>query len=73
MISFDDSLIHNAWNHTDELRVVMMIDVPSENFNYTADEICRYKIDHLDDPYLLQIAPKDKWKEMYEKREFGFS
>lgn len=73
MISFDDSLLHNAWNHTDEVRIVMMIDVPSENFDYSAEEICRYKLENMDDPYLLQMAPKEKWLEMYENGEFDFS
>lgn len=73
LISFDDSLVHKAWNRTNELRVVMMVDVPSENFTYTADEICKYKIENMDDPYLLQIAPKEKWMEMYLKGEIDFS
>lgn len=73
MISFDDSLDHRAWNHTDELRVVMMIDVPSELFDYSADEICRYKIEHMDDPFLLEMASKQKWLEMYEKGDLQLS
>jgi beta-hydroxylase len=71
LISFDDSLSHRAWNHTDEVRVVMMIDVASEAFDYSADEICRYKIENIDDPYLLSMAPKEKWLEMYESRTFS--
>ncbi|CAG5079134.1 aspartyl/asparaginyl beta-hydroxylase domain-containing protein [Parvicella tangerina] len=71
LISFDDSLIHRAWNHTNEVRVVMMIDVPSENYNYTADQICRYKLENMDDPYLLKMADRASWLKMYENGEFS--
>lgn len=67
LISFDDSLEHRAWNHSKETRIVMMIDVASQEFNYTSDEICRYKIENLKDPYLLKFASKEKWMEIYEK------
>lgn len=61
VLSFSDHLEHEAWNKTDELRAVLMFDIPHPETTYSAPEICQYKLEHLSDPFLLEIAPKDQW------------
>jgi aspartyl/asparaginyl beta-hydroxylase (cupin superfamily) len=70
LLSFYDFLDHEAWNLSDDLRAVLMFDIPHPSFNYSKDEICKYKIDNLDDPYLFQSAPKEQWIKWYEKGTF---
>lgn len=67
---FDDSLEHEAWNHSNERRAVLMFDFAKPGIGYNADQICRYKIERTDDPFLLKIAPKEKWMEWYEQGFF---
>ncbi|MCB9188349.1 MAG: aspartyl/asparaginyl beta-hydroxylase domain-containing protein [Flavobacteriales bacterium] len=69
LISFNDSLEHEAWNKTDHYRLVMMVDVASPEFEYSAQQICKYKIENMDDPFLLSIASKEKWMEYFRKGE----
>ena len=69
VITFDDSKIHEAWNMSDETRIVLMIDVANPDFPYSADQICRYKIENIDDPFLLNIANKETWLKWYEAGE----
>lgn len=68
MLIFDDSYEHSAWNHSDKDRIVLMFDIPNPLWEYTADEINSYKIQHLDDPFLLSLASKAQWEEAYKKR-----
>ncbi len=63
VVTFDDSKLHEAWNQSDEVRAVLMIDVANDAFGYSAKEICTYKLDKVDDPFLLSIAPRTKWLE----------
>lgn len=67
LLTFDDSIEHEAWNNSDELRAVLMFDIAKPGCGYTADEIAKYKIETLSDPYLLNIAPKETWKTWYDK------
>lgn len=70
LLSFNDSFEHEAWNFSNEPRVVLMFDIANPYGEYSAKQINRYKIEHLDDPYLLSIAPKEKWLEWLEKGKF---
>lgn len=70
LIVFDDSFDHEAWNKTDFPRVVLMFDIPNPLWGYTAHEISKYKIEHMDDPFLLNIAPKEKWIESFNQGVF---
>lgn len=67
MLIFDDSYEHSAWNHSTEDRIVLMFDIANPLWGYTPDEICKYKIEHIEDPFLLSIANKTEWAEAYEK------
>jgi len=67
LIVFDDSFDHEAWNRTDSLRVVLMFDIPNPHWGYNAHQISKYKIEHLDDAFLLGLASKEKWLEGFEK------
>jgi beta-hydroxylase len=66
MMVFDDSYEHSAWNHSNEERIVLMFDIPNPLWGYTAEEISRYKIMHLEDPFLLKLASKTAWLKALE-------
>ena len=67
MLIFDDSYEHSAWNHSAADRIVLMFDIANPLWGYTPDEICSYKIEHIEDPFLLKIATKTEWAEAYKK------
>jgi len=67
LLIFDDSYEHEAWNNSHERRVVLMFDFAKPSMGYTADEICRWKLERIDDPFLLNIADNATWLEWYEK------
>ena len=69
LLIFDDSYEHEAWNTGDKDRFVLMFDIPNPLWGYTADEISQYKIEQLDDPFLLQFATKEEWLAAYEQRK----
>jgi ornithine lipid ester-linked acyl 2-hydroxylase len=61
LLVFDDSLDHEAWNKSPHRRAVLMFDFAKPGQPYTAEQICRYKIEKMDDPFLLEIAPTETW------------
>ncbi len=67
LLIFDDSHEHEAWNNSDENRVVLMFDIPNPYWHYSAYEISKYKIDHIEDPFLLQFADKATWQEGFKQ------
>ncbi len=69
LLIFDDSYEHEAWNDSDEDRFVLLFDIPNPLWAYSAEEISRYKIEHLDDPFLLQFATKEEWMIAFEHRQ----
>lgn len=73
LVTFDDSKVHEAWNQSDEVRAVLMIDVANDNFEYSANEICEYKLDKVDDPFLLNIAPREMWMHWFNQGYFDDS
>ena len=70
LMIFDDSFEHEAWNKSDKDRVVLMFDIPNPLWGYTAREISKYKIENMDDPFLLSMMPKEKWISAFQKGEF---
>ena len=70
LLIFDDSFDHEAWNKSDEKRVVLMFDIPNPLWEYSGEEISRYKIKHIDDPFLLSMADYDIWQESYKNKIF---
>ncbi|HEX8517261.1 MAG TPA: aspartyl/asparaginyl beta-hydroxylase domain-containing protein [Bacteroidia bacterium] len=70
LMIFDDSYEHEAWNKTDRKRVVLMFDIPNPLWGYTAYEISKYKIENMDDPFLLSMAPKEEWVRGFHKGLF---
>jgi aspartyl/asparaginyl beta-hydroxylase (cupin superfamily) len=67
---FDDSYEHEAWNKSDKQRAVLMFDIANSAWGYTAEQICRYKLAHTADPFLLQIADNATWLKWYEQGYF---
>lgn len=70
MLIFDDSFEHEAWNNSTEDRFVLMLDIANPKWEYTAKEINKFKIETLQDQFMLQLFPKEKWMEFLEKGEF---
>ena len=70
MLIFDDSFEHEAWNESEDERFVLMLDIANPKWNYTAQEINKYKIETLRDEFMLSIFPKEKWLHFLEKGEF---
>lgn len=70
LMIFDDSFEHEAWNKSDNRRVVLMFDIPNPLWGYSAHEISKYKIDHIDDPFLLSMKSKEEWMEAFKKGVF---
>jgi len=71
LLSFYDAFDHEAWNLSNETRVVLMFDIAHPNCGYNAKQICDYKIENVDDPFLLKIADKQKWKEWLKQGYFS--
>ena len=69
LLIFDDSFEHEAWNQSNERRVVLMFDIPNPLWGYSAEEISSYKIKNLDDQFLLSLGNKEEWINAFEKRE----
>jgi beta-hydroxylase len=69
LLIFDDSYEHEAWNNCDKDRFVLMFDIPNPLWGYTADQISEYKMEQLDDPFLLQFATKEEWLAAYRQRK----
>jgi beta-hydroxylase len=69
LVIFDDSFEHEAWNDSNDDRVVLMFDIPNPRWGYNAEEISRYKIENLADPFLLSFASKDEWLRAFKARE----
>ncbi|MFM7566730.1 MAG: aspartyl/asparaginyl beta-hydroxylase domain-containing protein [Flavobacteriales bacterium] len=67
LLLFDDSYEHAAWNDSDEDRIVLMFDIPNPFWGYSAHQISQYKIETLDDPFLLGIASKEAWLEAFHR------
>ncbi|MBL4594248.1 MAG: aspartyl/asparaginyl beta-hydroxylase domain-containing protein [Flavobacteriales bacterium] len=70
LVTFDDSKMHEAWNLSDKRRIVLMIDVANPDGEYSGKQINRYKIENIDDPFLLNIADEKTWMSWLEKGEF---
>ncbi len=72
LMIFDDSFDHEAWNNSPQDRVVLMFDIPNPLWVYSAQQISKYKIEHMDDPFLLSMASKEEWIGFFNKGEFPF-
>jgi len=70
LIIFDDSFEHEAWNNSQEDRFVLMLDIANPLWNYTAQEICKYKIENMRDDFMLKMFTKEQWLEFYKEGEF---
>lgn len=66
LVIFDDSYVHEAWNTSNEDRFVLMFDIPNPRWGYSSYEISKYKIEHLDDPFLLSFASKETWIQSFK-------
>ncbi len=69
LMIFDDSFDHEAWNKSNEKRIVLMFDIPNPLWGYSAFEISKYKIEHLEDPFLLSMATKEQWMNAFRNKQ----
>jgi ornithine lipid ester-linked acyl 2-hydroxylase len=70
VLILDDSFEHEAWNNSDEDRFVLMLDIPNPSWGFTAKEISKYKIENLQDEFMLKLFPREKWVTFLKKGEF---
>jgi ornithine lipid ester-linked acyl 2-hydroxylase len=70
MLIFDDSFDHEAWNNSTEDRFVLMLDIVNPSWGYTGKEICKYKIETLQDEHMLKMFEKSHWIKFLERGEF---
>ena len=68
LVIFDDSFTHEAWNESVDNRIVLMFDIPNPKWGYSAEEIAKYKIENIDDPFLLSHATKNDWLKAFTNR-----
>jgi aspartyl/asparaginyl beta-hydroxylase (cupin superfamily) len=69
VLLFDDMFEHEAWNETDDTRIVFMIDVIRPGLGIDAREACRQHWENALNPFELRIAPRHKWLEWFERGE----
>ena len=50
-----------------------MFDIAKPDCGYTAEEICRYKIENLNDQNLLNYADKKTWMKWFRQGFFDFN
>lgn len=67
---FDDSFEHEAWNNSTEDRFILMMDIPNPAWNYTAQEICRYKLETMQDEFMLKLFSREQWLHFLEIGRF---
>ena len=70
LIIFDDSFDHEAWNDSDEDRFVLMFDIPNPKWGYNSHEISKYKIETMQDKFMLELFSKEQWMDFFGKGEF---
>ncbi|MBK7667421.1 MAG: hypothetical protein IPJ32_08850 [Sphingobacteriaceae bacterium] len=47
-----------------------MFDIPNPLWGYSGQQISKYKVENMDDPFLLSMVTKEKWLEAFDKGEF---
>lgn len=67
VIVFDDSIEHEAWNKTNERRVVFMFDFEPSLSEVKGKEVCKEVLSKTNDKHLMTIAPREKWLDWLEK------
>ncbi len=60
---FDDSIQHEAWNHTSENRIVLMIDFEPNLDKKKALQISKDILSKTNDKHMMDIAPNETWLE----------
>ena len=70
LLIFDDSYEHEAWNNSDEDRFVLMLDIANPLWGYTAHEVSKYKLDNMNDEFILSFHTREQWLDFFRKGEF---
>lgn len=67
---FDDSIEHEAWNKTDERRVVLMVDFVPPDAKLSPLDICQKVLKETTDSHILGLAPRESWLRWLAKGSF---
>ena len=67
---FDDSVTHEAWNKTNERRIVLMIDFDPDLSEENGLEVSKEILSRTNDKHMMDIAPREMWLDWFEKRQF---
>ena len=70
MIMFNDAAEHEAWNKTNERRVVLMMDFVNPDCGMTGKEVAQKIISETTDSHVLNIAPREHWLNWIEEGQF---
>lgn len=70
VIVFDDSVLHEAWNKTEEKRVVFMFDFEPSLSEKKGKEVCKEVLSKTNDKHLMNIASRQEWLNWLEKGYF---
>lgn len=69
-IVFDDSVLHEAWNKTDEKRIVLMLDFEPQQDSELSKKVCEEILSKTNDKHMLDIAPNEEWLKWFEQGYF---
>ena len=67
---FDDSIDHEAWNKTNEKRIVLMIDFVPKDAKLSGKEIATKIMSKTNDNHVLNIASREAWLSWIENGVF---
>jgi beta-hydroxylase len=67
---FDDSVMHEAWNKSDERRIVLMIDFDPDLSPEKGLEVCKEVLFKTNDKHMMDIAPREEWLKWFEDKQF---
>lgn len=67
---FNDRLLHEAWNNTQERRVVLMLDFVPPDHLTGWKTVCRETLSATTDDYILSLAPRETWMEWLKEGKF---
>lgn len=67
---FDDSIMHEAWNKTDERRIVLMIDFDPDLSEEKGLKSCEEILNRTNDKHMMDIAPRSEWLKWFEQKQF---
>lgn len=72
LLIFDDSIEHEAWNNTNQQRVVFMFDFEPHFNTMKSRNVCTEVLQKTNDSHLLNISPRENWLEWLAEGNFPY-